>query len=237
MPSIFQLAIPVARAIEKWKSLAPTVPVPTVMAIAHKESTFNPQAKNPNSTALGPFQVLAGSLAQYGLTSPDQRTDVDRVTKGAVMVFAKAAADVDKVFPGLNPAERSGWIYLAHWQGPGALRTALALVKQKGLTPTVESAAKVLDGLQLKGAKRPLKVPVGPMADVRRYYKIWDQARADLGGDWSGLVAWGESPRGSQTVLASRGSRRKPTTGGGGGGGVLVFGLLGLGLLAALAKH
>lgn len=41
---------------------------PVMIRIAAAESSFDPKAKNPGSTATGLFQILAGTWKSYGCT-------------------------------------------------------------------------------------------------------------------------------------------------------------------------
>lgn len=99
-------------------------------AIAKLESGFNPNAKNPNSTASGLFQFIKSTAAQYGLTNPlDPFASADAA--GRMMAEnSRALANVLGRMPGV------GELYLAHQQGIGG---ATALLRNAG--------ANVIDAL------------------------------------------------------------------------------------------
>lgn len=85
--------------------------------IAQRESNFNPQAKNPNSSAKGLFQFIDGTAKGYNLDDPfDPEKSSDaaaRFTRDNISFLRKNL--------GREPTKEE--IYLSHQQGPaGALK-------------------------------------------------------------------------------------------------------------------
>jgi hypothetical protein len=80
---------------------------------AEIESKFNPNAKNPNSSASGLFQFINSTARQYGLADP---FDPAASTDAAARLAADNAAGLKRVL-GRDPT--SGELYLAHQQGLG----------------------------------------------------------------------------------------------------------------------
>lgn len=88
--------------------------------IAGIESSFNPLARNPKSSAGGLFQLIDGTARQYGLTDkfdPAQASDA----------AARLARDNAKFLTEkLGRAPTAGELYLAHQQGAGGAAKILA---------------------------------------------------------------------------------------------------------------
>lgn len=83
----------------------------TLMTIAGIESSFNPNAKNPKSSASGLFQFIKGTAKDYGLADPfDAAQSSDA---GARLLRDNRAYLVDKLGREPTPGE----LYLAHQQG------------------------------------------------------------------------------------------------------------------------
>jgi hypothetical protein len=248
MPNFYALAMPIAQAAARFAPTVKKVPVALALAIAQQESSFDPNARpytnDPKSalkkkgvplkfngrmvrsTALGYYQVVDGSLKEFGLT-PEQRVDPVAATRGAINVFSKYGSIVDAAFPGLPPDVRAGAAYAGHWRGQGSLRSALAKMKAQKLPLTLQNIANVLG------------VPVGPMQNVQRYYTYWAKAAADLGNNWEGLLAWG-AQQGGPTYVGRKRRGAVPAglgggAGGGGGGGAIFIGI-GVAALLLLKK-
>ena len=89
------------------------VPPAIMKAIAQIESSGNPNAKNPNSSAGGLFQFIDSTAKNYGLTNkydPVQAADAGaRLAKDNINYLSK------KLGRDLTPGE----IYMAHQQGVG----------------------------------------------------------------------------------------------------------------------
>jgi hypothetical protein len=84
------------------------------------ESSFNPNAKNPNSSASGLFQFLKGTARQYGLADP---FDPVASTDAAARLAAANAAGLKRAL-GRDPT--AGELYLAHQQGLGGATKILS---------------------------------------------------------------------------------------------------------------
>ena len=80
---------------------------------AEIESGFNPNAKNPNSSAGGLFQFIDSTAKQYGL---QDRFDPRQATEAAARLAADNARILER---GLGRAPTAGELYLAHQQGAG----------------------------------------------------------------------------------------------------------------------
>lgn len=80
---------------------------------ARVESSFNPSAKNPNSSAGGLFQFIDGTAKQYGLAD---RYDPAQATDAAARLARDNAAILKRTL-GREPT--AGELYLAHQQGAG----------------------------------------------------------------------------------------------------------------------
>jgi hypothetical protein len=80
---------------------------------ARVESSFNPSAKNPNSSAGGLFQFIDGTAKQYGLAD---RYDPAQATDAAARLARDNAAILKRTL-GRDPT--AGELYLAHQQGAG----------------------------------------------------------------------------------------------------------------------
>lgn len=81
--------------------------------IAMIESSFNPKAKNPNSSAGGLFQFIDGTARDYGLAD---RYDPAAAADAAARLARDNAATLRKTL-GRDPT--AGELYLAHQQGGG----------------------------------------------------------------------------------------------------------------------
>lgn len=84
------------------------------------ESGYDPNAKNPSSSAGGLFQFIDGTAKQYGVTN---KFDPEQATAGA----ARLAADNKRhLAQTLGRAPTDGELYLAHQQGAGGAARLLA---------------------------------------------------------------------------------------------------------------
>jgi hypothetical protein len=89
----------------------------SMMAIAKLESSFNPKAKNPRSSAGGLFQFIDSTAKGYGL---DDRFDAAKASDAAARLARDNSNAFNKRF-GRSPS--AGELYLMHQQGSGgALR-------------------------------------------------------------------------------------------------------------------
>lgn len=84
-----------------------------LLKIAELESSFNPRAKNPSSSAGGLFQFIDGTARDYGLAD---RFDAGQASDAAARLLKDNAASLRKVL-GRDPT--AGELYLAHQQGAG----------------------------------------------------------------------------------------------------------------------
>lgn len=87
---------------------------------ANIESRFNPNAKNPNSSASGLFQFTKGTAKDYGLANP---FDADASIDAAARLAADNARTLTRT---LGRAPTAGELYLAHQQGGGGAAKLLA---------------------------------------------------------------------------------------------------------------
>lgn len=89
------------------------VPASALLKTAQLESSFNPKAKNPNSSAGGLFQFIDGTAADYGLAD---RYDAGQASDAAARLMRDNAGQLRGVL-GREPTD--GELYLAHQQGGG----------------------------------------------------------------------------------------------------------------------
>jgi hypothetical protein len=87
--------------------------------LAEVESSLDPNAKNPNSTASGLFQFLRDTAKQYGVANPMNPIEA---TQGAFRYTIDAVNRLRRVL-GREPT--AGEIYLAHQQGAGGASNLL----------------------------------------------------------------------------------------------------------------
>lgn len=108
--------------------------------IASLESSFNPNAQNPNSSAGGLFQFIDGTAAQYGLAN---RFDVDQAADAG----ARFTRDnISTLSTALGRQPTVGEIYLAHQQGAqGAINLLTAPA------PMLASAVVGREAVRLNG--------------------------------------------------------------------------------------
>lgn len=87
--------------------------------VAKLESNYNPQAKNPYSSASGLFQFTKGTGKQYGLTNPFD-------PNASAMAAANLASDNRNYLQQKLGRQPEGWeLYLAHQQGAGGAAALL----------------------------------------------------------------------------------------------------------------
>jgi hypothetical protein len=91
-----------------------------MLTIAMLESSGNPNAKNPNSSAGGLFQFIDSTASQYGLAN---RFDPVAASDAAARLAKDNAGHLRKVL-GREPT--AGELYLAHQQGAGGAARLLA---------------------------------------------------------------------------------------------------------------
>lgn len=104
------------------------VPVEALMAIASIESSFNPLAKNPRSSAAGLFQFIEPTAKGMGLTDPyDPVASADAAAR-------MAATNIKSLRKTLGREPTTGELYLAHQQGLGGARALLANPNESALT-------------------------------------------------------------------------------------------------------
>lgn len=84
------------------------------------ESNFDPNAKNPNSSATGLLQFTAPTARQYGLTNP--RDPIASIDAGARL----AADNKATLTRALGREPTAGELYLAHQQGGGGASKLLS---------------------------------------------------------------------------------------------------------------
>lgn len=136
------------------------------LRIAQIESSMDPAAKNPNSSASGLFQFISSTAAQYGLTDPfDPAANADA---GARFTRDNAAA-LRRVL-GREPTV--GELYLAHQQGAGGATKLLA-------NPDAPAETLVgADAVRLNGGR--------PGMTAREFAELWMRK---AGGDSPASVA------------------------------------------------
>lgn len=107
---------------------------------AQIESSGNPEAKNPNSSAGGLFQQIDSNAAQYGVKN---KFDPVQSTEGA----AKFAADNKRTLTkALGREPTGGELYLAHQQGPGGAVKLLSNPSAKAVDVVGADAVRLNGG-------------------------------------------------------------------------------------------
>lgn len=126
------------------------VPLSTLTAIARRESTFNPNAVNKETTATGLMQFIDGTWAdttakygaKYGITSATSRFDP---LASALMAGEYALENAKYIEQKIGRKARPGETYVSHFMGGGG---AVALIKAAEANPDAEAAK--LFGAQAK---------------------------------------------------------------------------------------
>lgn len=143
------------------------------------ESSMNPNAKNPNSSAGGLFQFIDSTAKQYGLAN---KFDPVAATDAA----ARLAADNKKILTSaLGREPTAGELYLAHQQGAGGAAKMLSNPNAPAEAVVGSEAARLNGGAgltagqfaqkwisKIDGGERPVQMAQAapsspaPMADV-----------------------------------------------------------------------
>lgn len=111
-----------------------------MLKIAEIESSFNPRAKNPNSSAGGLFQFIDGTAKDYGLID---RFDPDQAADAAARLARDNAGHLRKVL-GRDPT--AGELYLAHQQGAGGAAKLLANANKRAVDIVGADAVRLNGG-------------------------------------------------------------------------------------------
>lgn len=145
-----------------------------LMTIADIESKFNPNAKNPGSSASGLFQFVKDTARQYGLTDPfDPYANADagaRFIRDNIMGLQKA----------LGRKPTTGEIYLAHQQGLGGATALLS-------NPNASAASIVgRNAIRLNGGR--FGMSAGQFAQIwtnkaDKLYSLRSDSRSRNGGE------------------------------------------------------
>ena len=107
---------------------------------AQIESNFNPNAKNPNSSAGGLFQFINSTARQYGLAN---RFDPVAATASAARL---ASDNRDFLARRLGREPSAGELYLAHQQGAGGAAKLLANPNASASSVVGDAAARLNRG-------------------------------------------------------------------------------------------
>jgi hypothetical protein len=107
---------------------------------AQIESNFNPNAKNPNSSATGLFQFINSTARQYGLDNP---RDPVAATAAAARLAADNKAHLQRAL-GREPT--AGELYLAHQQGAGGAAKLLTNPNASASSVVGDAAARLNRG-------------------------------------------------------------------------------------------
>lgn len=99
-----------------------------LVRMAKQESSFNPFAKAPTSSALGLYQFLNGTwdemipvLRQYGITNPDRKNPVHSMIAGAEYIKKNMKTIQGSVAKAGIPMDTTA-VYTAHFMGPGGAK-------------------------------------------------------------------------------------------------------------------
>lgn len=99
--------------------------------LAMVESSNNPLAKNPKSSAKGRFQFIDETAKQYGINAPFGTPEYQRQEKDAVKRLTKDNYNHLKNVLGRSPT--NGELYLAHQQGAGGAEKILTSSDAKAI--------------------------------------------------------------------------------------------------------
>lgn len=123
------------------------VPVSAMLYTADRESKFNPQAKNPNSSAAGLFQFINSTRKQYGNFDPyDPAASADAAAR-----LMRDNRDILKRELGRDPTD--GELYLAHQQGAAGAAALLKNPNASVASIVGEEAARLNGGAGLTAAQ------------------------------------------------------------------------------------
>lgn len=219
---------------------------PNIMVrIAQIESGFNPNKKNPNSSASGLFQFINRTGRQYGLTNP---FDAEQNTAAAMRFTSDNVKGLKRML-GRDPTP--GEIYLAHQQGLGGAKQLLAnpdapavqLVGEKAVTLNAGNSGMSARDFTGLWDKKMNRVPAPPTARAEqpRPTPITPEQANSLGMSQADMIEYNkkaaapplpppvniatrpvagyEDPVVSQTA-ANRGPRPVDMTGGSNGNGI-----------------
>lgn len=126
---------------------------------AQLESTMNPGARNPNSSATGLFQFTKGTARDYNL---DDRTDPVASSDAAARLWRDNLAKLERK---LNRTITQPELYLAHQQGAGGAGKLLA-------NPDAR-AVDVLGRKQVMNNLPPSMQKVGSKMSARDFSNMW----------------------------------------------------------------
>lgn len=97
---------------------------PYLRRVAEIESSMNPYARNPNSSARGLFQFINPTAAQYGITAPFGTPEYTQQEIAAAQRFTEDNRAALRRALGREPTEAE--LYLAHQQGAGGAAKLLS---------------------------------------------------------------------------------------------------------------
>jgi hypothetical protein len=128
------------RDMVKRQETASGLPAGFLTRTAEIESGFNPNAKNPNSSASGLFQFINSTAKQYGLSNP---LDPEASTRAVTQL----ALDNRKTLLPVLGREPQQWeLYLAHQQGGGGAAKLLANPNARAVDIVGEDAVRLNGG-------------------------------------------------------------------------------------------
>lgn len=159
MAAIRQQLAPLWSQLEQQRGL----PAGFLDRMARVESSYNPNAQNPRSSAGGLFQFINSTARQYGL---EDKMDPVAASDAAARLAADNAAFLRKA--GIEPNARN--LYLAHQQGPAGAVKLLSNADAPAESIVGGAAARLNGGAGLTA---------GQMAEK------WGSKFADLGGSGS----------------------------------------------------
>ena len=166
------------------------------LTIAKLESGFDPNAKNPNSSASGLFQFIKGTAQQYGLQNPFSATESAdagaRLTRDGTRALANA----------LGRAPTVGEVYLAHQQGIGGAKALLTRAGESALAVLTDvyngAQDRAAEAIRLNGGNT--NMTAGEFA--QKWTQKAEAAAAELsGGQYSPAVMMPTQPEYELEVL------------------------------------
>lgn len=154
------------------------------VSIARAESSLNPRAKNPKSSARGLFQVTNDTWKQYG-GDPKKRMDVNENIRVGLDIIADNTAALSST---LGRAPRPAEVYAAHFFGKAGARRVLAADPNAPIADVVSPAV-------MKANKSLLEGKTVAQAVNALGRKVGDEIQAqDVAGAVPSTGARGASP-------------------------------------------
>lgn len=153
----------IQRILEQSKGL-PTSDRAWLLATAKLESGFNPDAANPNSSAVGIFQIIRPTAKGLNV-SHKGLFDADLNIQAGIRLLREYKGSYAKMLakePSLaSQGSREEWLYALHHDGPSLNSGGLALAK-KNITPRLQAALEVVRYAEAREKSTAAYAELGP---------------------------------------------------------------------------